>query len=278
MEHFFNNDFKTQDIAKTWKTRKAELRAEELQSYSDMLFKYLHDDILSRREQIFCDLEVAVRYAHGVHQLAIPLWTYNEIKFRKCTPHYYMQLADVQRRGLDWTISNRENTRSESVGEVIRKTDLCARLSLMFGPDYVIRDVRHSYVDSSDDWVANRRLLTLVYRPRGPSPWQAGRKNQAYQRFGNTMPEGNPVLYTGEEPGFSNVTPPPPPARDDPPPVVRSNAGVVPSWGDDPLAGLELDISSIPDAMPAVRRTDSFSNYWGGTATCYCNCDKSDNE
>lgn len=246
MEHFFNPVFDPEDITKTWKARKAELKLEEMQGFSAMLFKYLHDDILSRRDQIYADLAAVVRNAHEADRLATPLWSYMTTKFRENTPSYYQQRGEVRRRGLDWTISNPENTRHESVGKVIRKTDLCDRLSLMFGSDFVVRDELAPHVETSADWVASRRQLVLVYLPRGPSPRTATQRAAIYARFGYTLPEGAPVLYAGE--GLLDVTPPPQPPREDPPPIVRPGRQTPQCWG------------------------------WGGNATCYCNCDESDME
>ena len=270
MEPFFNNEFNLSKIEETWKSRKEELSKDECEDCADMLLKFVYNHVIARRAEIMESLQHAATLAKSKYDLRTTIWSYNSIYFNVYNPvAYRYERRCARMEGYDYTIATPDGTRYRSVSEVIRRTDFCARVSLIFGPDFSVHVERgRAYLPTTDVWSTSENNLVLCYHPGGHMSLQTrDRKDRAYALHGYKLRPEEPILYTGipqETPGFSNVTPPRPPPRDDPPPLRRVGAN----------AGAGYD--TVFDDLPSVRRTDSPPNYglahnWA--TTCYCNCD-----
>jgi hypothetical protein len=188
MESFFNNTFKHEDIVNAWNTGdpeayntpaytrgRSDLRSAEeelLQPYNDALFNAIYESMMTKQEVVFRDLCIT---------RSATLWNYRETRFPSFVRFYSTRILMARRRGWDEVISSPERSHTVSVGEVVRKTDILARLALVFGPEYtvsivtrgtaVIPDVpdepksRYAECDDTDAYLVSSQSIVVTYTP-----------------------------------------------------------------------------------------------------------------
>ena len=204
MESFFDHTYTLEALAQSWADRKVALRQEEEQEFCDMLYKSIRESILARRESIFEELKQVIGQASDRTQLKMELWSYRQTSFLQWIEEdYHGKLAALKELGDEWTISNVARTKEMRVIDVIRKTDIVARLSLLFGPNFVITDEPMSSKEVSGMWRTTRRSLMLYYYPEHNAAlsWTPTYQNRrkAEEKYRDVaLREEEPVLNAGD--------------------------------------------------------------------------------
>ena len=171
MEPFFNDTLKMQDIADAWKARKIRLRQEELQTYSNAMFREIYNRVMSRRSVIHAELKEAASNAQNPSEVSTVLWSYNQVIFKSMSRDYDSQMDVLRSRGLDHVIiCPTDPTKYVSVHEIIRKTNILSRLSEMFGYCFAVRDKDNGIDVRAEDWDSRHHDLVLTYCPAAAPP------------------------------------------------------------------------------------------------------------
>lgn len=293
MNSFFNASFPEHHVHAAWRERKATLRAQHLQDFNDLLYQVVSSSILSRRADLMNALIHAVNTATHTSGVSIPLWTYHTAHYKDSWKERHTPMGEatydceameekLRRKGYHWLVGTVElgfrpnanmctneteedgyvgawdhiwgwNRAPRSVHEVVRATDFCNRIALLFGDDrYRVSwvPVSRKYLTKPLEVSVEKVELRLHYHPRGL--YDRTRKGLLdtklkYQSHVSCVAESwrMPYVWTGaprhreteqeewarpiepESPGLSNVapTPAPAPVPSSPPPLARRTNG-----------------------------------------------------
>lgn len=199
---FFDNTRTLEALAQAWSNRKAALRKAEDQEFCDMLFKSICQSVQVHREEIYEQLQDRIATAKHETQLWVPIWSYYETRFKRHSPTYHRKMEVHAERGDDWRILNADRTKERRVVHVMRHTDICARLSTMFGHNFVVCDVATPAFQETDATRVIHHQVRLYYYPnqwkRNAPTW---RKHQlALDKYaGVPLRDEEPRLYNGED-------------------------------------------------------------------------------
>ncbi len=217
------NPFNTTDLSDAWNLRKSELQQEHLQKYADILYGRLAAMVDATRDEIHERMRERISTATKKADLNINLFTYN-VRRGACTS---LNCVCTATNGWNPTIAVEDELQPETLGRVINSTDICLRLSLLFGPNFWVSSRRTGNVtaDMVCGCVRVECELALSYFPDGLRGYHlhalaALRERVAY------VPR-NRVIWWDDAPR----TPPRPvsAAPPQPPPLIRlphrSNVG-----------------------------------------------------
>lgn len=163
---FFNSSYTLEEIQDAWMTRSKELEEDKLQAHNDLLYAYLSNDILARRYEIHRELLHAIQTAHSRTELRIPLWTFTAVHFTEKKDNYHELLRGIRDLGGDWTISSLAKEK-QSIWNVVKKTDICQRLALLFGDNFYVNYSAASFQPSmsGNGWYCLDWNLVLQFYP-----------------------------------------------------------------------------------------------------------------
>lgn len=197
----------------------------KLQKCGDMLYKYICADLEQRNEDISAKLEEKVRSVTHPIELCIPIWDYNGVVF-KTRPSAHI-IRSARRLGDDWSIDDESGMYTCSIDEVLRKTDVCARLAVFFsGQHFHVRIVSTHGFEPTEHYTPYRFALMLHYYPKMVPQWVQFQNRLGEDRMNESMPSGEPFIFKGM-PYFPGLeTPPPPPAPETPPRLVRPTSRI----------------------------------------------------
>lgn len=199
---FFNNTRTLEALAQAWNDRKVAMRKAEDQEFCDMLFKSIYQSVQVRREEIYDDLKEVIGTATHTTQLWVPIWTYTETRFKRYSPTYHEKMGAHAKLGNDWTIYNADQTKERRVVNVMRNSDICARLATVFGHNFVVCDVPTTTFEETDEYRVIHHQVRMYYYPEhwkrnAPS---AFRHRKALEKYnGVALRDEEPLLYTGED-------------------------------------------------------------------------------
>lgn len=330
MNTFFNSSFPEHYVHAAWRERKARLHAESLQDFNDLLYQVVSSSILSRRADLMNALLHAVNTATHTSGVSIPLWTYHTAHYKDSwkerhtpmgTATYDCEAMEekLRRKGYHWLVGTVElgfrpnanlcaneteedgyvgfwdhvwgwNRAPRSVHEVVRATDFCNRIALLFGDDrYRVSwvPVSRKYLTKPLEVSVEKVELRLHYHPRGL--YDHTRKalldtKLKYQSHVSCVAESwrMPYVWTGapghreteqeewarpvepESPGLSNRTPTPPPLPASPPPLARRTNGGGLSAEDLEEVAQRLSFEEAPASVQAsAPEYPDGSQLWG---------------
>jgi hypothetical protein len=252
--------FTQSTLSAAWRTRSSELSARTLQPYNDILYEVLVANFESRRDELQAEILKVIQSASSLRDLSIPLWSYKTTIYQESRkvlaklPSFQPMEERMRRRGYHCTVGTVpetfdpetvETNDSEygwtyswdtapvSVGKVIRGTDLCHRLALLFGDSFRVESRLIATKRLTDPFPTTilHSELWLNYYPRGllacVHTAQAAVR-QKYEEY--TAPvraawvvpyvwEGVPSTVRRME---GTLTPPPSPRPPSPPPLIRA--------------------------------------------------------
>ena len=244
--------FQTYALTSAWQARKAETRVQRLQAYSDILYQLLADDFRSRRAELQSDMQDAIRTATSLRELSIPLWTYNSAYYRDRwadiyrTANFEQTQSELRAKGHDWYVglvddlfdpmtTDTDDTYEGwtyswtkapvTVAEIVKKTDLCKRLSLLFGDRLIITPVviRETYEACPLNVLVRTISLTLHFYPNGLPLYLSSPLAEVRSKYANYVPAvyepNSPYVWRGIP---VPRTPPPSSPPSSPPPIRRS--------------------------------------------------------
>lgn len=258
--------FQSSQLSAAWHARRSENRIQRLQAYSDILYQLLADDFRVRQEELQSDMQDAIWTAVDRTQLAIPLWSYNSTYFQDRWADIY-KTANFERTqdklrslGYDWYVGlvddrfSPELTDTDdtyemwsyswtkapvTVGEIVRKTDLCKRLSLLFGDRFTITPkVIAEFHDACPlNVLVQTVCLTLNFYPNGLPLYASSSLSEVRDKYRNFVPNvyspNIPYVWRGIP---APRTPPPASPPSSPPPIVRRTVVLNPEDEEDDVA------------------------------------------
>lgn len=172
----------------------------ELQPYNDFLYTIISQNIRARHDDIMETLKTKIRDSPTkIRAVAAPLWSYNVRYFHKTRQEYdaYMGGLTVQERmmkmaetaqcdqlyesnGWHWTIGAEfdgipdwmsshvyENLPPVPVDLIVRRTDLCARLSTLFHGHGWVNRVYSDILYENDECIIRKMTLMVYFYPNG---------------------------------------------------------------------------------------------------------------
>jgi hypothetical protein len=141
--------FATTELAQAWNDRKLDMKLTRTKLYSDILYNRLAAEILNSREEIDRKLHECIRTATKPSDLSIPIFAFK-------ARHGLNPAGDLRlwtdglckKEGWHWTMQANGDRYPVSHYSVVRNTDLCQRLALLF--------------DGKHFWVSCRPKAELV--------------------------------------------------------------------------------------------------------------------
>lgn len=189
------NNLDIADVVAEAQRHNSRVLEDELQPYNDMLFKIISDGIKAKHDNILEHFKTRIRLApRYIKVVSVPFWAYNVRYFRQSREEYaatlravpyterYARVNDDQERdsvyrsnGWHWTIGalspvqwlDEEETwklRPVPVDLVVRRTDLCQRLSTLFqGHVWVAREYHGTIHEDAHCEVRSFALVAKFY-------------------------------------------------------------------------------------------------------------------
>jgi len=198
------DDNELEQLKEMAKVREAELKKERLQNCSDMLYKYLAEHVKTNRDVILCCLKRNIKNAESRKNFEVPIWTYAASTFTERVSQYNRRIQALQALGQDDTIHSSDGKYERRVADVILKTDILARLSLLFGKDFIVVNRWQSF--GRDNGIYRRFLgcIALQYHPNGDlqknNPPAFSEKQDAEKKYQNVdLRQEKPFLRTGRK-------------------------------------------------------------------------------
>jgi hypothetical protein len=200
---FFSNSQSNQLVAAVL-AKDAELTQVQLQPYADALYNIIVQDVTARRDEIFNNLLKNIKSSKSIRSFGIPFWSYNvryyaenkeDYESRYNTLSYQEKSQEnidrlerehlIRQNGWHWTMD------SVPVNVIIKKTDMCARLSAFFSTnfDMFVRPFATSVLYENDVYSVVRKELYLEYYPRGLNILTRPKVEEAIRKYENYIPD-----------------------------------------------------------------------------------------
>lgn len=205
-----------------WTQHKTKMNAMRMERYANLMYDRLSMILQNSQEAIQHTMLEAIHNSKRNSDLTIPLYSYRARVFDEGTPQ--PERTRLERlcadEGWHWTVEIEGDRYPVSYYAVIRYTNLCQRLSLLFGgTNYWVswRFVRP--LKSQPYMVVSEYELTLQYFPNGlPADRRAA---LARVKPSNLPPPTEPVIWTEHFPWVEDPVPAPAPTYATPPRPVR---------------------------------------------------------
>ena len=212
----------TDTFYQAWTQHKTKMNATRMEQYNNLYYERLAMIFQNSQEAINHTMLEAIRNSRRNSDLTIPLYSYRARAFDEETPQ--PERARLERlcvdEGWHWTAQIEGDRSPVSHYAVIRYTNLCLRLSLLFGgKNYWVswRFVRP--VKSQPYMVVSEYELTLQYFPDGlPADRLAALKRV---KPSTLPPTTVPITWAEHFPWVERREPPPAPVYATPPRPVR---------------------------------------------------------
>jgi hypothetical protein len=204
------------ELAQAWTDRKNELQNERLKPYGDLLYKRLEDMVLADPALLQRRLMECVRTATKVTDLNIVFFTFIH---RNGRPDAWID-ADLSSRGLFWTVGVDTELIPEPLYKIVRFTDVCQRVTRLFGSDNYWISCRPSEDQPITLGDVTKYDLVLNYFPNGlPAHWKR-KMDESEERnlYRTPYVTDNRVVWSDNARG---KTPPTRQMAAEPPPVIR---------------------------------------------------------
>lgn len=158
-----------------WTARSALLEQERYDRQADLLYAYLLEMLVPRKQETFDALLIAIRTATHVRDLEVPLWHYTACYYKTSEEPLFDTRIGTKFLGIS-------GVPMASVYKVTHATDVLARLASAYGADFHIYDRHAETLSETDERVQTRREIVLAYYPMGLPEVLARRVEAAYAR------------------------------------------------------------------------------------------------
>lgn len=158
-----------------WAARTATLERDRYDRQGDLLYAYLLERLVPRKEETFNALLATIAGATHVRDLEVPLWQYTACYYKTAEE----PLFDTR---IGTKVLGARALPLVSVYKVTHATDVLARLASAYGADFHIYDRHADTLSETDERVQTRRELVLAYYPHGLPEVLSQRVAAAYAR------------------------------------------------------------------------------------------------
>lgn len=196
-------------LTTTWQKRKAEVEAERLQPYADLLLdNIVWPSILAQKDAIFASLKEKCETSTEKMQLCVPVWTFSHVY---TDPYVKVGLAlSTERERYIYEMGLRQFLRVEdheefttlrqrNILDIVKKTKFCQQLAKRFGRSYIITvspSTLQEHIDSSGaSFYSQTMALKLNFFPYG-LPEALAEKRREYESAGPPLTR---LLQAGEK-------------------------------------------------------------------------------
>ena len=162
-------------IRSAWADRARVLARQRYERYGDLLYAYLLDLLVPKKDSTFNALIAKINTASSPREIEVPLWSYTACYSKVKEDRLWDTRIGTKLFGGVSALP------PESIYAVIHNTDILHRLASAYGADFYVYDKVSETLSQSDRRVQTRRTIMLAYYPYGLPEALSKRVREAYE-------------------------------------------------------------------------------------------------